>query len=449
MVDRNRFNRGASMSKLKDIEKDAQSNNKTPFYDSGKFLNFHSIEEGTNKFRILPAHDPDDSPYIAQRSSLLNVMVDEYKDGEKTGDKIRKLKKVFVATQHGPRDEDGQPIIDKDPIEMYIDYLKKSKKDQGLSDKEIEKELQPVLRGFRNEGKWIWGIQPSTSYVCVAVDMNTKKMGRLELSNKQYKDLQKLCIAEADDSEIASDIFSPVDEGYPLEITKTKSNSKTEYTIGKTIPKRNESWEEFFGRVAVTDKVLEELLEKYSLKFLYWESYTSRDFQFAIDGLRYVDEKNKFDIFKNSEFIKELSEIEKLVPEFVPEKNDDDDETSEKETKKETAAENKVPETDISETLKNKKPSKPAMKRFLKAYIKESYGDEYVLPEDISAEDLEEWYHLAEAGEYLPFDKEEESCDAQPETEKAVEETVEEKGEMADDDVMAQIRALKAKRGRK
>ncbi|MFA5637139.1 MAG: hypothetical protein WC977_14685, partial [Anaerovoracaceae bacterium] len=106
--------------------------------------------------------------------------------------------------------------------------------------------------------------------------------------------------------------------------------------------------------------------------------------------LRLFDKKFKFNIFENDEFLDELEEIEKLVPE--EERKENSDESIKKVFDKAGADTSKWP--------------KPKCKKYLKAYILDAYdgeAEDYLQKlEEIELDELREWCSLAEAGEELP-----------------------------------------------
>jgi len=159
--DRSKF-KGAKLSANKDSQKSAQENNKSFGNDGGR-VGFLTIDEGKNVFRILPPH-PDDTigaAYLPKRVSSLQCEVPVYKDGEDTGKTEVKAKNIFIATQHG-----GLP---KDPIELYIDYVRKRANDEFQDKDDRAKFLYPITGWRGPKGDWNWGISPKTSFVAYAI----------------------------------------------------------------------------------------------------------------------------------------------------------------------------------------------------------------------------------------------------------------------------------------
>ena len=383
--DRSKF-KGAKLSTLKETKAEAEKKDVQLIggdYDGR--VNFHKIEDGRNEFRIMPAHDPNDPSYRAVRTSQLECEVPVYTDGKDTGKVTKKHKKIFIATQHG---NEALKKLGKDPIELYIKYVGE---DSKLIDNKDDRQtfLNPI-RGWRGkDGKWNWGIMPSTTFVCYAGKDGV--LGRLELWDKWVKQMDKITAAiEEEEKEILDyDPFSDPDEGYPIAITKEKNDkNKMEYNLDRVNPKKRQSWDEFCEENRISDVQLIELFEKESLTELYVDVYSKRDFDLAVNGLRILDKDNKFNIFENEDFLKELDEIEALVPE--PKQKEDDVQAALDKAAANTTA-----------------WPKPKCKKYLKAYILDSYDGEdsenYLNAlEALELGELRNWCSIAEAGEELP-----------------------------------------------
>lgn len=432
--------KGAKLSTLKEVQKDAESNKKS-FYEKDGRVGFLEVEDGRNVFRIMPSHPNDKigSPYLPCRRTMLECEVEVYKDGEATGKTEVKNKYIFVATQHGG--------LEKDPIELYIEYARKRAEDEFSEKADRQKFLAPITGWKSKDGKWNWGIIPSTSFVCYAV--KNGKLGRLELWESWVKEMDKLSISEDPDDVMQVDPFSDPEEGAPLIITKEKNDKgKMEYIISKDEPSRTkrESWEDFFMRTRVSDEHLTELLEQKPLSEMYGKDvYTTRDFDLALDGLRRFDEKNKLNIFDNEEFLEELEKIQSKVPE--PKDHNDDI----KEAFNMKKGPNNPPAKQVeSEVEDDPEFDLPMMKRTLKKFIAKEYGDEAVKSLPIDTKEIVKWYKLYEEGEDLPVIMPEKK-EPEKETLKeipSIKPKVESKGSIDEQDLSDEIAKLRARRNR-
>lgn len=427
MIDRSKF-KGSSLNTLEDEKRRAA--NALPKFGGGEGrAGFHEIKEGSNWRRIAPAHNPNEPAYRAKSTVFLECEVPEIdENGTETGKVEIKNKAIFIATQHSE--------LDRDPVLMYIAAVQQKANDE-ISDKEQRQKYLYPINGWRGkDGKWNWGIKPDIKFVCYAWD-DQGTLGREELFPKWLDDMKKISIERSpDDAEIIPDIFTDPDEGYPLIITKNKNDKgKWDYSISCDLPSatKRESWESFFDRTRLTDDQLTELMGKESLKELYWDVYTTRDFDMAIDGLRRFDKKHKFDIFENEEFLEAISDLRLKVKQFVPWSKGEETEETNLPVKKAVESKVETPES-VSRKLGINVVAVPIpkMKTVIKQYIQDNYGDDYMLPDNLTKDQIKQWYELAEAGEELPFDALNDQPDAnitesKPEA-KPVEKVVESEG---------------------
>lgn len=399
--DRSRY-KGTSLSKINEGISDAETNSTTA-KGGGNFekTKYHQLEEGDNWFKIAPAHEPEDSPYVPIAVVNLECEGDKWEDGEITGKEV-KNRKVFVATVHSPKDKNGKLIVSKDPTETYLSYLNKKLNEEYPDKADRETKLAPV-RGFRDKDKkWIFGIQPDHKIATWAWN-KSNEIGRLDLSKKQFREMEKLSIRETAEEAMSSDIFVDLDEGFPVIITKTVTGEgnkkKTEYSVSIDVPnaRKRETADDFFERVSPTDKMIEEWQAKKSLKELFVESYQEKDFNMAVDGLERFDKKWSFGVFDDTEFLDEIEEISKMVDSLPKKVKEDEEPKSDKKSETSVKSKTKVEVEEVSPIQ---------MKKLLRAYIATNYDEDTVLPE-LSKSDLKKWYELALAEEELPFDEKE------------------------------------------
>jgi hypothetical protein len=433
------FNRsqfkGATLSSIKGEQERAEK--ALPKNDNfGNRPGFHTVEDGKNYRRIAPAHKPEQPAYRAKSSVFLECEVPELdNDGKETGKKEVKRKNIFIATQH------SKTLVD-DPINIYIGFVQKRANDEIQDKDERSKFLSPVNGWRGKDGKWNWGIRPSTEFICYAWD-DKGVLGREQLFPYMLDSMKKISVERADDdAEIIPDIFTDPDEGYPLIITREKNDKgKYETTCSCDLPTKKESWPEFFARTRLTDEQLADLFSKESLSDLYEDVYTTRDFNMAIDGLQRFDKKYGYEIFENEDFIQKITELKRLVPEWKPKEVSEE---PEKESPKHV--EERESEASNDQPMTSAVPV-PAMKRFLKEYIAENYGEDFSLPE-LDKDTLSKWYSLAKQGEELPFDEEQKENQAphttQPEKPAVKEDSVAQSEPPSD--IADQIAALRRKR---
>jgi hypothetical protein len=383
----------------------------------GGYTQFISPVEGENIFRILPS--VKGICYAPLKTSKLKVEKINYdENGKKVGTEIKESN-VFCADVHGPNLLKG-----KDPIVTYISYVQKKAEEEIQDAKEREKYLFPINGGYV-KGSWVFGIAPMLAYVAYVVPSDSNEIRKLQLRPAWLKRMKEISIEQSEDDTLSLDVFSGVDDGYPLRIVvgKDSKGKKKTYTLSAVTPKKSQSWEEFFEENAISDEILEELSELTPLSDIYIDSYGVKDFKMALDGLKRFDEEIGYDIFADDAFLNELDEMASMLPEDETEDPDEEDETPKRRpatskpvnkstTKKvEPAVQRPAAAAKVSEVKKY--PPLIKLKAFLEEYIEREYEGTETLP-DLSIVELRDWYDLAQAGKLLPFDLYKEDPNAVP-----------------------------------
>lgn len=406
---------------IEDVEAEVKQAEKTMYKGSKSYTGFATVQKGKNVFRVVPAMG---KAYVACKMSKLRVEVPTYDANGKVTGKEVKDKNVFCADIHGKNLLKG-----KDPIVLYCDYVRKKASEEYQDDTERRKFLNPIM-GYKKGNKFVWGINPSLAYVCY-VYQGTKDFARLQLYGTWMNRIKEISVEMSDDETVSFDIFSQLEGAYPLVITMGEDDKgKKTYSLSAGIPKKGQTWDEFFEETVIPDEDMEYFLNEVpTLEEIYKDVYSQKDFNMALDGLKRFDEENGYDIFADDGFLTEIEEMAALIPEEGS-KDDEDDEEDEAPKKKPASKPNKVkkePEPDDA-TEADEEEEKPAprkrtpasapakekaakvasypplskMKKFLEDYIGEEYP-EAELPDDLTIAEVRSWYDLAQAGEALPF----------------------------------------------
>ena len=406
---------------IEDVEAEVKQAEKTMYKGGKSYTGFATIQKGKNIFRVVPAMG---KAYVACKMSKLRVEVPTYDANGKVTGKEVKDKNVFCADIHGKNLLKG-----KDPIVLYCDYVRKKASEEYQDDAERRKFLNPIM-GYKKGNKFVWGINPSLAYVCY-VYQGSKDFARLQLYGTWMNRIKEISVEMSDDETVSFDIFSQLEGAYPLVITMGEDDKgKKTYSLSAGVPKKGQSWDEFFEETAIPDEDMEYFLNEVpTLEEIYKDVYSQKDFNMALDGLKRFDEENGYDIFADDGFLMEIEEMAALIPEDGG-KDDEDDEEDETPKKKPASKPNKVkkePEPDDA-TEADEEEEKPAprkrtpasapakekaakvasypplskMKKFLEDYIGEEYP-EAELPDDLTIAEVRSWYDLAQAGEALPF----------------------------------------------
>lgn len=466
---------------IEDVEAEVKQAEKTMFKGSKSYTGFATVQKGKNVFRVVPAMG---KAYVACKMSKLRVEVPTYDENGKVTGKEVKDKNVFCADIHG-----NSLLKGKDPIVLYCDYVRKKASEEYQDDAERRKFLNPIM-GYKKGNKFVWGINPTLAYVCY-VYQGSKDFARLQLYGTWMKRIKEISVEMSDDETVSFDIFSQLEGAYPLVITMGEDDKgKKTYSLSAGIPKKGQTWDDFFEETVIPDEDMEYFLNEVpTLEEIYKDVYSQKDFNMALDGLKRFDEENGYDIFADDGFLTEIEEMAALIPEDGG-KDDEDDEAPKK--AKSISKPNKVkkePEPDDA-TEADEEEEKPAprkrtpasapakekaakvasypplskMKKFLEDYIGEEYP-EAELPDDLTIAEVRSWYDLAQAGEALPFPEDfddeaptETASDPEPDGEPENEEESKEESPVDEDatdkdeelsKAKARLQALKAKMKKK
>lgn len=400
VFDRSKYKK-VSVETIDEDLKKAQATMKMPGSQGGR-ASFYSVnQEGRYELRVLPAPEGY-RPYLSCKTVKLPIMCPIYdKDGKDTGKKEVRMKDVFTADVH------SDVMEGKDAVLTYINYVIEASKE--IQDNEERKKFLAPINGYFNRQKqWVWGIQPILNYVCYIYVED--EIYRLNIRPQWWKKMKSIS-SERSDQVINIDIFSDLDEGYPLIINTTlNEKGKAQFDISCGLPEKRESWEDFFERTRIPDDILAILDELPTLEKQYSNVFSRRDWDLQIEGLERFDEANGYNIFQNEEFLNDLEEIDKLVP------DDNEERTSFKKDSKPAprVASRKRDEEEEKPSKKTSSSSYPSlvkMKAELTEYIEQEYEGTEKLPSNLSVAELREWYDMMKEGKMLPFDDDEENND--------------------------------------
>lgn len=446
---------------IEDVEAEVKQAEKTMYKGNKSYTGFATVQKGKNVFRVVPAMG---KAYVACKMSKLRVEVPTYDENGKVTGKEVKDKNIFCADIHGKNLLKG-----KDPIVLYCDYVRKKASEEYQDDAERRKFLNPIM-GYKKGNKFVWGINPTLAYVCY-VYQGSKDFARLQLYGTWMKRIKEISVEMSDDETVSFDIFSQLEGAYPLVITMGEDDKgKKTYSLSAGIPKKGQTWDDFFEETVIPDEDMEYFLNEVpTLEEIYKDVYSQKDFNMALDGLKRFDEENGYDIFADDGFLTEIEEMAALIPEDGDKEDEDDENPKKKPASKAKKVEEPEDEDEEEEKPAPKKkapvsapakekaakvasyPSLSKMKKFLEEYIGEEYP-EAELPDDLTIAEVRSWYDLAQAGEALPFPEEDDdeaptetAADPEPEDEPESEEESKEESPVDEDATDKDEELLKAK----
>jgi hypothetical protein len=158
--------------------------------------------------------------------------------------------------------------------------------------------------------------------------------GRLRFTPGCKNKLEKLTVTEGEDEPIVLDPFTDPDDGIAVILhydpkAKDKNNKpdlKNIYNVELEQKKVSKFGIELVP-TPLTDEDIENLLKQESLEKMYINSYRKKDFQYALDGLKYIDKENGYGVFENTEFLEVVEEISNYYPEESEEVDDVEENT--------------------------------------------------------------------------------------------------------------------------
>ena len=191
---------------------------------------FHQYDEGTNKFRILPALPGDAAFYKMRCIHWLTVEGDDGKEKRAT---------VQNAKQHG-----GQK---QDIIEEYIEFVKAN---LDASEPDEADKIKALTA-------WDGGLGMQASWICYAykVKDGNKKFGLMDMKKTIRDQMNRETIVEDEEEALDFDPFTDPDDGIPVIVTMKKEKkgktTKTSYTVKLSknpLPLTDDEVEEYFKK---------------------------------------------------------------------------------------------------------------------------------------------------------------------------------------------------------
>lgn len=300
-VDRKQFT-STKVTTLQSQEKEVKNKVATS-YSGKERTEWLTIDEGSNKLRIYPAHPESDSFIYPRCTVWLEREISYEKDGEQITEIVKRP--VFNSKVHG-----GTP---KDLVEEYVKHAVKMLEDEinATQDEEDKKEIEEKLANLQH---WQLGMKYKTGWCCYAhkIKDGQKHFGQIELTPGIKEKLNELSVVEDIDDPIQTDPFTDVDDGKAVVISKTiepnpKNKKRKDTKYGVTI--------EFRGNYALTDKELEDFSKVDPLSKIYKNSFRMRDFELQLEGIKIYDKKNKIGLLDFDSFLDVIEEIRGYYPE--------------------------------------------------------------------------------------------------------------------------------------
>lgn len=275
----------------------------------------HKVEEGSNYFRLAPAHvsensDEQSSYIVPVCVSYLPAIVDERDDkGKPTGKKKKTVKPIFNSKVHGK----GVTI---DLVEEYI-ALATRKANEMYDEEEEKKSYLKYINGYREGNRFIGGIKPNTQWAAYGWRIVKASSGYqlIDLKRVLFKttakaDLNKLSINEDSEGAIVVDPFTDIDEGIPVNYMYTSTaDPKDKYSVVfRKDPVKNYPlpW-------PLSDSNLADLDTVEPLSKIYVNSFTEKDFELTVEGLQMFDDEKGYGLCSSPEWGAIVAELAQQI----------------------------------------------------------------------------------------------------------------------------------------
>ena len=271
--------KGTSLNVIQEQNKEIAS--------SSKKREYVQIKEGTNKFRVFPAHlDSDPKDRYAQKKTVVWL---PYKNDDGKISNRSYLNAVLHAGQEKDLAEEFQRVA----VELIQADKSLTTKDKGLK----LNGLSDYKTGIKHQGK----------YMAYVEDTSTGDRGLIEFSYGVKKKLDAISLAEIEEDPDSPDVISDPNEGYGITIKYDKSkpnNDKYSVQLGRK-------------KAPVSDESLAWWFEEDSLVEILHTSvnYHKGIIDSVMAGLKIYDEDNELGVVDSDEFLAIFDELKSALPE--------------------------------------------------------------------------------------------------------------------------------------
>jgi hypothetical protein len=269
-----------------------------------KALFINKLPDGDYIMNILPPHNPEIGYWQQVSTTTFNVMGED-----KDGNKKEIIKSIFSGKVHS----NTRKCI----VESYINIAEQTIENEE-TDAVAKKDKIETLKGepySPNKKNPKYGIMPKSNYAYY-VELTATNGGKLPDNDGVYRlmanwtvknSIQETEVKNQETNQpINTDIFTDPTNGCTLILTVDSSKSGAD-KYGVTLRAK---------RVPVKDENYEIWDKQKSLENLYVDSYTTKDFELAIEGLENFDKKSGFGIFQTEAFLDVAEELSGIYPEY-------------------------------------------------------------------------------------------------------------------------------------
>lgn len=293
----NKFAKKYSGSKIATLKKKREQEDKEMGYNGGG--EFFTLEIGTNRFRIFPPHNPNDTFDFQRVLWWLPITKEDGSTGMRPFPHMRR--QIGLG------------------VDLAEEYRKGCEKFLLDSDDDGEEKVEKLKH-------WKTGLKEAMSWCSYAKKVENDEMvgelGILDYNKTTRDSMDKVIATEEEDQEIDVDPFSDPVTGHPLsiKIVEVKKGKKTQKEYSAEIPRKAKA-------IPLTDEHFDEFDSAKPLKEMFGKM-SEKQFDDYLEALENFDEINDFNYWGTDEWQEILVKIKAQVG------NDEEDEKSKKDSKK-------------------------------------------------------------------------------------------------------------------
>lgn len=268
--------KAVSTNKVKELKKSEDSQ-----LNDGRRADRIELQTGSNKIRLMPKHDIEEHFMVMRACHWIAIEVEGKDEPQR--------RTVPNGRIHGP--------LTIDPFEAYTNFVKERLTQPGSTAEDLEK--------VKNITAWGKGLAMSASWWAYAsVVDNAGKMGPIQILdiNRTLRDaINDGMIIEDESEAIETDPYTDPLTGRLLLVTYNPKGKKATDKYKASVSQKT------------IVKLTEEMLIKYDkmtpISQLPDLTYTLKDFEMGLEGIKYYDEAEGIELFEDDELQAKFEEI--------------------------------------------------------------------------------------------------------------------------------------------
>lgn len=311
--DRSKF-KPTQVAAMKQADKDVEAVVKNRDASAG-FIDIK--KDGSHKLRIYPPH-PDGGGNLFVETKVVNWLKVSVPERDKEGNIVNDSKNGKAKMKIGSKPIFNSKVhgdTEKDVVEEYIKFAEKIAKENYPGDEKAQKEfLEPIYGGYNSKHD---GIMPRTSWVMYVdkITDGSKAFGRVEIGKAVKQRLNAISASEGSNDPLGTDPFTDIVDGRAVIITYDSKATRSQDFYTTEIDSSFDKDTKMVNLYPLSDTDLDNFMKYPSLHSMFKNAYKKKDFDFAMEGLKNLDDEHKLGVFQYEEFLDICEEISNYYPE--------------------------------------------------------------------------------------------------------------------------------------